>query len=247
MNWPTLQTATSSSPPSPPPLPAPSPCSATCCNGRPCSERRGDDEEGGGGMVGGLAMAIIAPIAAMLIQMAVSRSREYLADEAGARICGNPLSLANALSKLHNASQMIPMQDARPATAHLFIVNPLRRLAAEAFLDPSAHGRAYRTVGGHDRHARIAAAIGVANRISQGFSHTMMRGVGTGACCQKKFWQHNRCIRQGGSYMEWFNGSASLVGAGYADRTGNSIGYHDVPHAWWCRFVRPETFTGGLS
>lgn len=87
---------------------------------------RGDDEEGGaGGLVGSLAMAIIAPIAAMLIQMAVSRSREYLADESGARICGRPLALANALRKLHTASHMIPMQEARPASAHMFIVNPL--------------------------------------------------------------------------------------------------------------------------
>ncbi len=86
---------------------------------------RSDDDEGAGGMIGGLAMAIIAPIAAMLIQMAVSRSREYLADESGARICGNPLALANALRKLHAGSQMIPMQEASPASAHLFIVNPL--------------------------------------------------------------------------------------------------------------------------
>jgi heat shock protein HtpX len=86
---------------------------------------RGDDEEGSGGFVGSLVMAIIAPIAAMLIQMAVSRSREYLADETGARICGRPLALANALRKLHAASHMIPMQEARPASAHMFIVNPL--------------------------------------------------------------------------------------------------------------------------
>ena len=88
---------------------------------------RGDDEEGGGigGMVGSLAMAIIAPIAAMLIQMAVSRSREFMADASGAEICGRPLALAGALSKLHNASQAIPMLDAKPATAHMFIVNPL--------------------------------------------------------------------------------------------------------------------------
>lgn len=86
---------------------------------------RGDDEEGAGGLIGSLAMAIIAPIAAMLIQMAVSRSREYLADESGARICGRPLALANALRKLHTASHMIPMQEARPASAHMFIVNPL--------------------------------------------------------------------------------------------------------------------------
>lgn len=88
---------------------------------------RGDDEDGGGigGLVGSLAMAILAPIAAMLIQMAVSRSREYLADASGAEICGRPLALAGALRKLHNASQAIPMLDARPATAHMFIVNPL--------------------------------------------------------------------------------------------------------------------------
>jgi len=86
---------------------------------------RGEDEEGAGGMIGSLIMAIVAPIAAMLIQMAVSRSREYLADESGARICGKPLALANTLRKLHNASQMIPMQSAQPATAHMFIVNPL--------------------------------------------------------------------------------------------------------------------------
>ena len=88
---------------------------------------RGDDDEGGGigGMIGSLAMAIIAPIAAMLIQMAISRSREYLADASGAEICGRPLALAGALRKLHNASQAIPLHDARPATAHMFIVNPL--------------------------------------------------------------------------------------------------------------------------
>lgn len=88
---------------------------------------RSDDEDGGGigGLVGSLAMAILAPIAAMLIQMAVSRSREYLADASGAEICGHPRALAGALRKLHNASQAIPLHDARPATAHMFIVNPL--------------------------------------------------------------------------------------------------------------------------
>jgi heat shock protein HtpX len=88
--------------------------------------RNSDEEgEGAGGLVGPLAMAIIAPIAAMLIQMAVSRSREYLADASGAAICGNPRALASALRKLHSASHMLPMAEARPATAHLFIVNPL--------------------------------------------------------------------------------------------------------------------------
>jgi heat shock protein HtpX len=86
--------------------------------------RGGDDEEGGGGIIGGLLMIILAPIAAMLIQMAISRSREYLADEGGAKIAGNPNYLANALRKLEAASHRIPMH-ATPATAHMFIVSPL--------------------------------------------------------------------------------------------------------------------------
>ena len=87
---------------------------------------RSNDEEGdGGNAIGALAMAIIAPIAAMLIQMAVSRSREYLADASGSEICGRPLALAKALRKIQTASLQIPMQEARPASAHLFIVNPL--------------------------------------------------------------------------------------------------------------------------
>lgn len=86
---------------------------------------RGEDEEEGGGLLGGLALAIIAPLAAMLIQMAISRSREYHADASGARICGNPLALAGALRKLQQASMRMPMQEATPSTSHLFIVNPL--------------------------------------------------------------------------------------------------------------------------
>jgi heat shock protein HtpX len=86
---------------------------------------RRDDDEGQGSMVGGILMIILAPIAAALIQMAISRSREFEADATGARICGNPLALANALRKLHAGSQRIPME-ANPATAHMFIVNPLR-------------------------------------------------------------------------------------------------------------------------
>jgi heat shock protein HtpX len=86
---------------------------------------RHDDEESPGGAIGAIAMMIFAPIAAMLIQMAISRSREYEADATGARICGNPIALANALKKLHMGAERIPMQ-ANPATAHMFIVNPLR-------------------------------------------------------------------------------------------------------------------------
>ena len=86
--------------------------------------RRDEEEEGGGGMIGALFMAILAPIAAMLVQMAVSRAREFQADATGARIAGRSWGLAKALEKLHQASQIVPM-NASPATAHMFIVNPL--------------------------------------------------------------------------------------------------------------------------
>ena len=72
-----------------------------------------------------LLIAILAPLAAMLIQLAISRTREYGADEAGARLAGTPHGLASALQKLHQASREHPMPNANPATAHLFIVNPL--------------------------------------------------------------------------------------------------------------------------
>lgn len=85
---------------------------------------RSEEEEGGSNPIAALAMMIVAPIAAMLIQMAISRSREYIADEDGARIAGNPRYLSGALRKLHNASQQIPLA-ASPATAHMFIVSPL--------------------------------------------------------------------------------------------------------------------------
>ncbi|MDZ7269024.1 MAG: zinc metalloprotease HtpX [candidate division KSB1 bacterium] len=84
---------------------------------------RNDEEEGQNPLVA-LVAIIVAPIAAMLIQMAISRSREYLADEEGARIAGNPRYLSGALRKLHVAAQQIPLA-ATPATAHMFIVSPL--------------------------------------------------------------------------------------------------------------------------
>ncbi len=73
-----------------------------------------------------IAMMILAPIAAMLVQMAISRSREYGADATGAKFCGNPHSLANALRKLESANRQMPMTQANEATAHMFIVNPLK-------------------------------------------------------------------------------------------------------------------------
>jgi heat shock protein HtpX len=84
----------------------------------------GRDSEGRGGGLGLLIMAIVAPLAALLIQMAISRSREYAADSTAAKNSHKPLALANALRKLELASRRIPLQ-AKPSTAHLFIVNPL--------------------------------------------------------------------------------------------------------------------------
>jgi len=85
---------------------------------------RGDDEEERGGAFGALAMMILAPLAAMLIQMSISRTREYAADEASANVTRNPGELISALGKLDNWSHRIPMAGATPSTAHLFIVKP---------------------------------------------------------------------------------------------------------------------------
>ncbi|MDH3798324.1 MAG: zinc metalloprotease HtpX [Desulfobacterales bacterium] len=87
------------------------------------------DDEGGGGAIGLIAMSLLAPFAAMIIQMAISRSREYLADSTGAGFAGTPEGLARALDKLGRYSKKLPM-NANPSTAHMFIVNPLsgRRL-----------------------------------------------------------------------------------------------------------------------
>lgn len=85
---------------------------------------RSSDDDSGGGIIGLIAMAIFAPLAAAVIQMTISRSREYMADAGGAGITKNPYGLASALEKLTKASQIIPL-NAKPSTAHLFIVNPL--------------------------------------------------------------------------------------------------------------------------
>ena len=83
-----------------------------------------DDEDSN--PVAMIAMMILAPIAAMLVQMAISRSREYSADATGARFCGNPRSLASALRKLEMSNKQMPMHNPNEATAHMFIVNPLK-------------------------------------------------------------------------------------------------------------------------
>ena len=93
---------------------------------------RSDDDEDGGGMLGMLVMAFLAPLAAMIIQMAISRTREFAADRTGAAMSGDPLGLASALSKLGLAAERVPM-DASPQTSHFFIVNPLRGQSVARF------------------------------------------------------------------------------------------------------------------
>lgn len=85
----------------------------------------GGNRENGSNAIGGIFLALLAPVAAGLIQMAISRSREYLADATGARLCGQPLALAGALYKLAAASGHAPMQHGNPSTAEMFIVAPL--------------------------------------------------------------------------------------------------------------------------
>ena len=96
-----------------------------------------------------IGMMILAPIAAMLVQMAISRSREYGADEKGARFCGNPHNLASALRKLEMSNQRMPMQQVNEATAHMFIVNPLsgKKLASLFSTHPPMEERIRRLEG----------------------------------------------------------------------------------------------------
>ncbi len=109
---------------------------------------RSDDDEGGLGIIGVIAMSIIAPMAAMLIQMAISRSREYLADSTGAAIAGRADGLARALEKLGSYSRSRTM-DASPSTAHMFIVNPLsgQKLAGLFSTHPPIAERVARLTG----------------------------------------------------------------------------------------------------
>lgn len=103
-----------------------------------------DEEDNGGGVFGSLIMIILAPIAALLIQLAISRSREYAADAGGAQILGDPLPLATALEKLEISARRMPME-VNPATSHLYIVNPLHGGLAGLFsTHPSTQERVAR-------------------------------------------------------------------------------------------------------
>ena len=110
-----------------------------------------DDDEGGLSGIGLIIMSILAPFAAMLVQMAISRTREYNADSTGASFTGHPSGLANALEKLGAYSGRIPMQTKSPNTAHMFIVNPLRgnNIANLFSTHPPLQERVARLRGGH--------------------------------------------------------------------------------------------------
>jgi heat shock protein HtpX len=110
---------------------------------------RGDDRDRGNNPIALLAMIILAPLAAMLIQMAISRSREFAADAGGAAITGNPYGLADALRKIDAVSKRVPL-DANPATAHMFIVKPFSGagLASLFSSHPSTEARIRALLGG---------------------------------------------------------------------------------------------------
>ena len=116
----------------------------------------GRDDEGGGGAIGLIAMSLLAPFAAMIIQMAISRSREYLADATGAGFAGTPEGLARALDKLGRYSKRIPM-NANPSTAHMFIVNPLsgRSLMSLFSTHPPLEERIARLRGTPPRRGKV--------------------------------------------------------------------------------------------
>ncbi len=130
---------------------------------------RGGDGDRGGGAIGLIAMSIMAPFAAMIIQMAISRSREYLADATGARFAGSPEGLARALEKLGQYSKQIPM-NASPSTAHMFIVNPLsgRSVMSLFSTHPPLEERIARLRGGNAANEKKAERPSGDNRQAQG-------------------------------------------------------------------------------
>ncbi|MCC6849539.1 MAG: zinc metalloprotease HtpX [Deltaproteobacteria bacterium] len=119
---------------------------------------RRDERDGGGGALGLVVMMILAPLAAMLIQMAISRSREFQADDTGARLVRDPEALASALRKIAEASAAVPL-DASPQTAHMFIVNPLRASTLRNLF--STHPPLEQRI---ERLQRVAAELGHAAR-----------------------------------------------------------------------------------
>ena len=119
---------------------------------------RRDEREGGGGALGLVVTMIVAPLAAMVIQMAISRSREFQADDTGARLLRDPEALASALRKIADASAQVPL-DASPQTAHMFIINPLRSNMLQNLF--STHPPLEQRL---ERLQRVAAELGLAAR-----------------------------------------------------------------------------------
>ena len=119
---------------------------------------RRDEREGGGGALGLVVTMIVAPLAAMVIQMAISRSREFQADDTGARLVRDPEALASALRKIADASAQVPL-DASPQTAHMFIINPLRSNMLQNLF--STHPPLEQRL---ERLQRVAAELGLAAR-----------------------------------------------------------------------------------
>jgi heat shock protein HtpX len=120
----------------------------------------GNDDRGGGGALGLIAMSLLAPFAAIVIQMAISRSREYQADSTGAGFAGNPEGLARALERLGRYSKKIPM-NANPSTAHMFIVNPLsgRSMMSLFSTHPPLEERVARLRGRHRPSSPAAESV----------------------------------------------------------------------------------------
>ncbi|MBF0562406.1 MAG: M48 family metalloprotease, partial [Alphaproteobacteria bacterium] len=154
-------------------LPTPPPQGRSLGRRLPCKPyRRMIPSPDSPGLIGGLLLIILAPLAAALVQTAISRTREYEADRGGATICGQPIWLADALTKIHQGARQIanPAAEARPSTAHLFIINPLRggRLSELFSTHPPTSERVRRLrlmpsrVGGGDI-TRLARATGVPN------------------------------------------------------------------------------------
>lgn len=163
------------------------------------------DREGGGGImgvVGTLAAIIIAPLAAMLVQMAISRSREYVADRMGGEICGQPLWLASALGKIEGYAQRIPNEEAEavPATASLFIINPLQGWGMDNLF--STHPNTANRIAALEEQARRMGASSTPRYADEG----QRRGygdVGAGPWSQSRPGVQPRQAGRGGSRGPW--------------------------------------------
>jgi len=140
----------------------------------------GGNRNNGLGMIGTIALAILAPLAAMLVQMAISRSREYEADRLGAEICGNPAWLAGALAKISGGAAAIPNEpaEANPAMAHMFIVNPLTGAGVDNLF--STHPNVENRIAALDDFARSLGLPGYMDGYASGYQEVGPSGAWRG-------------------------------------------------------------------